>query len=98
MEKVEEKTVVKKEEKQEVELRFNGVAIASFVCAMVGIVTLRFPCGIAALITGIIGLVNFNKNKEKGRWMAITGIAVGGVEILFEILMIFLVAAMYIYY
>lgn len=90
--------VVKKETQSG--LKFNGVAIASFVCAMVGILvnsmSLRFGCGVAALVTGIIGLVKFDKEKEKGIWMAITGIIVGSLEIIIVIFVI-IVAITYYY-
>lgn len=74
----------------EVELKFNGVAIASFVCSLVGLFYYQFPCGVAALITGIIGVIKFDNNKEKGKWMAIVGIVLGAIEILFTILVVFL--------
>ena len=77
----------------EVELKFNGVAIASFVCSLVGIFYFTFPCGIAALITGIIGVVKFDKNKEKGKWMATVGIIFGAIEILFYLLVVVLLGA-----
>lgn len=77
----------------EVELKFNGVAIASFVCSLVGIFYFTFPCGIAALITGIIGVVKFDKNKEKGKWMATVGIILGAIEILFYLLVVVLLGA-----
>ncbi len=80
----------------EAELKFNGVAIASFVCGLVGIFYYQFPCGVAALITGIIGTVKFDKNKEKGKWMAIVGIILGAVEILFAILVVFLGLSIFI--
>ncbi len=44
--------------------------------------------GIAALITGIIGVVRFDIQKEKGKWMAIVGIVLGAIEILVFILIL----------
>lgn len=67
-------------------LKINGVGLASFICAIVGIFTLQFPCGVAAVVTGIIGIVKFNKETEKGKWMAITGVSLGAVEILITII------------
>ena len=40
------------------------------------------PCGIAATILGIVGLATFKPEKHTSRWMAITGLTVGVVEIL----------------
>lgn len=77
----------------EVELKFNGVAIASFVCSLVGLFYFTFPCGIAALVTGIIGVVKFDKNREKGKWMATVGIILGAIEILFYLLVVVLLGA-----
>lgn len=77
----------------EVELKFNGVAIASFVCSLVGLFYFTFPCGIAALVTGIIGAVKFDKNKEKGKWMAIVGIVLGAIEILLYLLVVVFLGA-----
>ena len=77
----------------EAELKFNGVAIASFVCSLVGLFYFTFPCGVAALITGIIGVVKFDKNKEKGKWMATVGIILGAIEILFYLLVVVLLGA-----
>ena len=64
----------------------NVLAQISFILCLVGIFIAGLPCGIAALITGIIGLVKFDANKEKNRWMAITGIAVGACEIVIMII------------
>lgn len=62
---------------------FNKGAITSFVCSLVGLIIAGIPCGIVAIILGIIGLVQINdKSKnQKGRWMAIIGIIIGIVDI-----------------
>jgi len=72
--------------------KFNLLGIASFVCALIGLLIAAIPCGIAALITGIMALVKFDKEKEKGKWMAITGIALGSADILLGILAVAMVA------
>ena len=52
------------------------LSILSFVFAIVGIFFARIPCGIAAVVLGIIGLAT---NRElKG--FAISGIIVGGID------------------
>lgn len=62
----------------------NGCAIASFICSLVGLLIAGIPCGIAAVITGIIGIAKISQNKEtqKGKWMAIFGIILGSLDIL----------------
>lgn len=55
----------------------NKLALTSFVLSLVGLIIAGIPCGIAALITGIIGLTKFDQEKEKNKWMAIVGIIVG---------------------
>ena len=75
---------------KEEDKKYNGVGIASFVCGLVGIFYYQFPCGLAALITGIIGIVKFDQSKEKGKWMAITGIILGVLDILCSIIILLL--------
>ena len=41
-------------------------------------------------ITGIIGIVKFDQSKEKGKWMAITGVVLGALEILCSIIILLL--------
>ena len=58
----------------------NKFAVASLVVSLVGILFAGGPCGIAAVITGIIGLVKFNPETEKGKGMAIAGIIIGAID------------------
>ena len=55
----------------------NSFALASFICSMVGLLIFGIPCGVAAIVTGILGLVKFDSEKEKNKWMAIVGLVVG---------------------
>ena len=55
----------------------NSYALASFICSMVGLFIFGMPCGIAAIVTGILGLIKFDSEKESGKWMAIVGLVVG---------------------
>ena len=58
----------------------NGLAIAGFVLALVGVVT----CGVTSvlgLIFSIIGLSTANRDKKEGKGLAIAGIAVSGAVI-----------------
>ena len=66
---------------QNVAKKFNVLGMISFIASLVGILVAGLPCGIVATITGIIGLVKFNAQTEKGKWMAITGLVIGVLEI-----------------
>ncbi len=61
--------------------KVNTSALVSFIFSLVGLIIAGLPCGIVAIITGIIGLVKFNKETEKFKWMAIVGIIVGVVDV-----------------
>ena len=80
----------------EKEKKYNGVAIASFICGLVGLAEYHFPSGVAAIVTGIIGLVKFNEQKEKGKWMAITGIILGVLDILWSILILLIALGIFV--
>ena len=72
----------------------NALALTSMILSLVGLIIFGLPCGIAAIITGIIGLVKFNPETEKGKGMAIAGIAVGAVDIVSVIIFSIIKAAM----
>lgn len=58
----------------------NKLALSSFILSLVGLLIAGIPCGIAALITGVMGLTKFNPETEKNKWMAIFGIVVGIID------------------
>jgi hypothetical protein len=65
----------------------NGLAIASLVASLIGIVP--FLCGVGSIIGIVLGIVALNQIKqsgEKGQGLAIAGIAVGGVTFLISII------------
>ena len=70
----------------DVKKKNNTCGLVSFIFSLVGILVAGLPCGIIATITGIIGLVTFKKDTEKGRWMAITGLTIGILEIIIMVL------------
>ena len=72
----------------------NALALTSMILSLVGLIIFGLPCGIAAIITGIIGLVKFNPETEKGKGMAIAGIVVGAVDIVSVIIFSIIKAAM----
>ena len=57
--------------------KVNAFGLISFIFSLVGLLVAGLPCGIVALITGIIGLVKFNKETEKLKGFAIAGIVIG---------------------
>jgi len=59
----------------------NKLAVVSLVLSLVGLLVAGLPCGAAAVITGIIGLVKYKPETEKGKGMAIAGIVVGAVDV-----------------
>ena len=61
--------------------KINTLCMASFICSLVGLLVAGLPLGIAAIITGGIGLSKYNVQSEKGKWMAIAGIVVGAIDI-----------------
>lgn len=66
--------------------KFNICALLSFILSLVGLIVAALPCGIASVILGIVGLVTFKPETQKGRWMAITGLCIGAVDVLFALL------------
>jgi len=67
-----------------------GLAITAFVLAMLGLLFVCGPIGLAGLILGIVALVKANATPPRagGKGFAIASIAVGGVSILVSILVI----------
>ena len=63
----------------------NGSALGSFIVSIVGLIIAGIPCGIAAVILGILGLTKFNPATEKNKWMAIFGIILGAIDVILVI-------------
>ena len=60
----------------------NIFALLSFIFAMVGLLVAGMPCGIVAIVLGIIGLVTISKKPaNNNKWMAITGLIVGILDV-----------------
>ena len=64
-----------------IQKKANPMCLASFILALVGLLIAGIPCGIAAGITGIIGLVKFDAENHKFKWMGIVGIIVGILDV-----------------
>ena len=68
------------------EKALNICGLLSFIFSLVGLIIFGLPLGIAALVLGIIGINKFDSEKQKCKWMAITGTAVGAVDVVFVLL------------
>ncbi len=62
--------------------KVNTMGLISFIFSLVGLLVAGLPCGVVALITGIMGIVKFDSEKEKFKWMAIVGLVVGIIDII----------------
>lgn len=71
----------------------NSMALASFILALVGLIVAGLPCGVVAVILGIVGLVKFDATKEKGKGFAIAGLVVGVIDIVAVVLNIIIQAS-----
>jgi hypothetical protein len=72
--------------------RTNPLAITSLVCGIAQFILVIFAApalgGIAAIITGVIGMKQIAQRGERGRGLAIAGIILGGIGVLLEIILI----------
>lgn len=72
------------------ERKTDGLAIASFVVSLVGLLIAGLWCGIISLCLGIPALRRIKAFNKKGKGLAIAGIAIGG----FDIVAVLLYAAL----
>ncbi len=59
----------------------NVVCLLSFIFSMIGLIVFGIPCGIAAIVLGIIGLATTAKKQISNKWMGITGLVVGILDV-----------------
>ena len=64
----------------------SALSIVSFVFSLIGLLIAAMPCGLVALITGIIGVAKFDPAKNSGKGLAIAGIIKGAIDIIAGIL------------
>lgn len=77
-------TTVNKVDNNQQTTKANGLAIASFVVSLVGLLIFGLPCGIIALSMGLTALKRINLFPEmKGKGLAISGIVIGSIDIVF---------------
>ncbi len=75
--------MIKLDEKKQEEKKTNTLSIVSLVFGIAGLILIPIISPIAALITGIIALSQIGKNKEQGKGIAVAGVVLGGVGIIF---------------
>lgn len=68
------------------EKKNNGMALTSFILGLVGLFIFGIPCGVCAIIFGGLGMAKFNPETQKNKWMAITGLILGIVDVVGAIL------------
>ena len=93
-EPVVEKTTVVETINEDKPMQYNVCGLLSFIFSLVGLLIFGMPCGIAAVILGIIGLCTFKSDIHKGKGLTIAGIAVGAVDIIFVIVYAMMRAAL----
>lgn len=76
------------------EKKNNGLALASFILSLVGLVVAGIPCGTLAIIFGGISMFKFNPETQKNKWMAIVGLILGIVDVVAAIILIPMVLRM----
>lgn len=69
------------------ESKTNGQAIASFVVSLVGLIIFGLWCGLISLGLGITALKHIKAfPNEKGKGLAIAGIVIGSLDVIFVLL------------
>lgn len=68
-----------------VQSKFSGLAIASFVVSLVGIFLFALPCGVIATSLSASSFKQINTYGNRGKALAISGLIIGIVDIVFGI-------------
>jgi cobalamin biosynthesis Mg chelatase CobN len=63
-------------------------AIVGFVSSLVGLIVLAVPLGIVAIIFSAIGLKKTSTSGKKGRGLAIAGLIIGIIDVIFGLILI----------
>lgn len=64
----------------------NTVAVTGFVISMISLFINFFGLvGLAGAITSLVGLLKVNKTKEKGKGLAIVGLIIGIISVIYGI-------------
>ncbi len=68
------------------ESKTNGLAIASFVISLVGLLIFGLYCGLISLVMGIVALNHIAAfPNEKGKGLAIAGTVIGALDVFFVV-------------
>lgn len=98
----EDKREAKKNEEidqKQTQQQYDIIVIISIIFSIIGLFCYSFPCGVVALVTGIIGLIRVNKSNKKTvwKWIAIISIILGVIEILYFLIILFLGTSIFLY-
>jgi hypothetical protein len=66
----------------------NSLCTASFALSLIGLAVGAVIFGPLALILGVCGIVTFNEIEHNNKWMGITGICVGIIDLIVGIILI----------
>ena len=69
----------------------NVLGLISMIIELIGLFIFGIPCGVAALILGIIGIATAGETKGKG--MAIAGTVVGAIDLVAMLWLVNLIQA-----
>ena len=73
----------------------NGFCVAGFAVSIAGIFIGALICGIAAVVFSVIGLVGYDENKHDGKWMGLTGIVIGVIDLIIGLFIASIIAALF---
>lgn len=59
----------------------KGMATASLVCSLIGLIIMGIPLGIVALITGIIAVNKEDAEETNSKGIATAGIIIGAIDV-----------------
>ncbi len=59
----------------------NICGLLSFIFSLIAIFKFYIPLSITAIVLGSIGIAKFKPEKESHKWMAITGLIIGIIEV-----------------
>lgn len=89
----EKKKEVKEKEKIEeegVNKKINLYCLFSLIFSLVSFfIGQGYLAGIAAIVLAIFGMIRFDKEKQKGKWMAKLGLCIGIFNIIYIIIVVY---------
>ena len=74
-------------EKEDISKKINLYGLFSLIFSLVSFfIGQGYLAGIAAIVLGIFGIIKFDKEKQKGKWMAKSGLCIGIFNIIYIII------------